>query len=353
MTDVLVRREGCLGRLTLDRPASLNALTLGMVRAIDAALTAWDRDDRVAVVLIEGEGERAFCAGGDIRTLYDAAREGAWAEARTYFLEEYRLDARLGGYPKPVVSVMHGLTMGGGIGLGAHVAFRIVTETSRLALPECGIGFSPDVGGTSLLGRAPGELGLHMALTGARLDAADAIACGFADRLVPAERLGALRDGLSGCGGRDEVAALIEALGVAPAASGLVAARDWIDRAYAHETAEAILAALASAPEPEAREAAAAIGRNSPGSVKIALRAVREARRTPALGACLEREFRVTLSRIRDPDFAEGIRAAVIDKDRSPRWQPARLEDVAEAEVARHFAVAPEAASLGLVAAAT
>ncbi len=337
MTDVLVRRGGHLGRLTLDRPASLNALTLGMVRTIDAALTAWDHDDAVAVVLIEGEGARAFCAGGDIRTLYDAAREGAWAEARTYFLEEYRLNARLGGYPKPVVSVMHGLAMGGGIGLGAHVAFRIVTESSRLALPECGIGFSPDVGSTFLLGRAPGELGLHMALTGARLDAADAIACGFADRLVPAGRLGALRDGLSGCRGREEVAALIEALAVAPAASGLAAARGWIDRAYTGETAEAILAALESAPEPEALAAAAAIGKNSPGSIKIALRAVREARHASTLGACLEREFRVTLSRIRDPDFVEGIRAAVVDKDRAPRWQPARLEDVTDVEVARHF----------------
>ncbi len=348
MTDVLVRREGRLGRLTLNRPASLNALTLGMVRTIDAALTAWNHDDEVAVVLIDGEGERAFCAGGDIRTLYDAAREGAWAEARTYFFEEYRLNAQLGGYPKPLVSVMHGLTMGGGIGLGAHVAFRIVTETSRLALPECGIGFSPDVGGTLLLGRAPSELGLHMALTGARLDAADAIACGFADRLVPAERLGALRDGLSGCRGHDEVVALIEALAVAPAASRLVAARGWIDRAYAHETAEAILAALAASSEEEAREAAATIGRNSPGSVKIALKAVREARRTPTLGACLEREFRVTLSRIRDPDFVEGIRAAVVDKDRRPQWRPARLEDVTEAEVARHFEPTDGETGLGL-----
>jgi enoyl-CoA hydratase len=350
VTDVLVRREGRLGRLTLDRPASLNALTLGMVRTIDAALTAWDHDDAIAAVLIDGEGERAFCAGGDIRTLYDAARGGAWAEARTYFFEEYRLNARLGRYPKPVVSVMHGLAMGGGIGLGAHVAFRIVTETSRLALPECGIGFSPDVGGTFRLGRAPGETGLHAALTGARLDPADAIACGFADRLVPSEQLGALRDGLSGCRGRDEVAALIEALAVAPAASRLVAARDWIDNAYAHETAEAILAALTSSSEGESREAATTIDRNSPGSVKIALRAVREARRTPTLTACLEREFRVTLSRIRDPDFIEGIRAAVVDKDRTPRWQPARLADVTEVEVARHF-VAPEGeAGLGLSA---
>ncbi len=334
--EIVARREGSLGHITLNRPAAYNALTLGMVRAIAAALDTWERDPQVAVLLLDGAGDRAFCAGGDIRALYEAARAGRHAVLAAFFGEEYRLNARLARFAKPIVTVMDGMTMGGGIGLGAHASHRIVTERSALAMPEVKIGFAPDVGGTYLLSRAPGGLGLHVALTGGRLDAADALSCGLADARVPTEALHDLRIALARCRGAADVSACVGALATAPGAGRLAASRGWIDRCYAPDTVEAILEALESAPEPDARAAAAEIAGNAPTSLKVTLRALRDAR-SLSLEDCLDREFRVSCSITRRPDFVEGVRAAVVDKDRNPRWQPARLADVSRQDVLRHF----------------
>ena len=335
--DVVARREGMLGHLTLNRPEAYNALTLAMARFIDAALDAWEVDPEVATVLIDGAGDRAFCAGGDIRALYEAAKAGQRSAVSEFFRAEYRLNARLARFPKPIVSVMDGMTMGGGIGLGAHASHRLVTERSVLAMPETRIGFVPDVGGTFLLSRSPGQLGLHLALTGGRLDAADALLCGLADRHVPSERLHVMRVALAHCRAESEVEACLAEVATPPAPGRLAGQRDWIDRCYAPNTVEEILAALRGAPEPEARAAGAEIAGNAPTALKVTLQALRDARHL-GLEACLDREFRVSRSITRMPDFVEGVRAAVVDKDRSPAWWPRRLEDVHRADVLRHFA---------------
>ena len=341
MSDVLVRRAASNGRLTLNRPATQNALTLPMVREIDAALAGWQVDDGVATILIDAEGERAFCAGGDIRAIYNAAKTGRWDEAAAFFAEEYRLNARIAAYPKPIVSLMHGTTMGGGIGLGSHASHRVVTERSVLAMPEARIGFYPDVGGTFLLSRAPGELGTHVGLSAGRLVPGDAIACGLADHYLRSERIADLRLGLESCRSAADIERLLSSLGERAEPGPLATARPWIDRCYAGDSAERIVAALRDAQEVEARQAADAIEGNSPTSVKVTLRAMRNARRGMSLEACLDQEFRITLSCIRDPDFLEGVRAAVIDKDRAPIWHPARLDEVSIEAVARHFAPTP------------
>ena len=345
--EIVARREGALGHVTLNRPAAYNALTLGMVEAIDAALDAWERDPQVAVLLIDGAGGKAFCAGGDIRALYEGARAGRHEVLTAFFRAEYRLNARLARYPKPIVAVMDGLTMGGGIGLGAHASHRVVTERSVLAMPEVKIGFAPDVGGTYLLARAPGELGLHLALTGGRLDAADALLCGLADVAVPSGGLHDLRIALARCRDGDDAGARLRDLAAPPSPAPLAAARSWIDRCYAAGTVEEILQALEAAPEAGARAAAADIAGNAPTSLKVTLKALRDARAFE-LERALETEFRISQSITRRPDFVEGVRAAVVDKDRDPRWHPARLGDVDRQDVLRHFKPA-DGPGLGLV----
>lgn len=334
--DVVARREGSLGHITLNRPAALNALTLGMVEAVDAALDAWERDPQVAVLLLDGAGDRAFCAGGDIRALSEAAAAGRHEVLTDFFRTEYRLNARLARFGKPIVAAMDGLTMGGGIGLGAHVAHRVVTERSVLAMPEVRIGFAPDVGGTYLLARAPGALGLHLALTGGRLTAADAMLCGLADVALPHGALHELRIGLALCRDGEAAAACLRTLAVALPEGPLAAARGWVDRCYAADSVAEILQALESAPEPEARAAAAEIAGNAPTSLAVTLQALRAARHL-SLEDCLEMEFRISCSITRRPDFVEGVRAAVVDKDRDPRWRPGRLGEVAREDVMQHL----------------
>jgi enoyl-CoA hydratase len=222
--EVLIRVEGVVGHVTLNRPRAINALTLDMVRVIDAALTAWVDDPAVAAVVIDGAGERGLCAGGDIRAIYEAARVGDPAPL-TFWREEYRLNARLASYPKPIVAVMDGIVMGGGIGVSAHASHRVVTERSSVAMPEVGIGLFPDVGATYLLSRAPGELGVHLALTGVTIGAADAMTCGLAARCVPSGRLDELVDLL-----RDGTEPDTALEGGGWAADGeLDQARQWID----------------------------------------------------------------------------------------------------------------------------
>ncbi|MEU6156445.1 enoyl-CoA hydratase/isomerase family protein [Actinosynnema sp. NPDC047251] len=323
MGEVDIRVERGVGRITLNRPEAINALTHDMVRAVDAALVAWAADDGVRSVLLDGAGDRGLCAGGDIRAVHRDAVAGGTATPG-FWADEYRLNARIARFPKPYTALMDGLVMGGGVGVSAHGSVRVVTERTRLAMPEVGIGLAPDVGGTYLLSRAPGESGTYAALTGGVLSGADAVHCGLADFLVPSGRLDALREGA------DVTAPAVE---VGP--SRLAANRTWIDACFAADTVEEILDRLvAHGEDATAKEIAA----KSPTALKVTLAALRRARALPDLEAVLEQEYRVSVACLRDHDLVEGIRAQIIDKDRSPRWSPATLSGVDDDAVAAHFA---------------
>jgi enoyl-CoA hydratase len=335
--DVLVRQYGALRRLTLNRPAALNALTLNMAATMSALLRAWATDASVGAVLIDGAGERGLCAGGDLRALYDAAKAKDRTLPANFWATEYRLDLLIARYRKPVVAVMDGLVMGGGVGLSAHAANRIVTERSSIAMPEAAIGYFPDVGASFLLARAPGQTGLHLALTGERIGAADAIYCGLADRHIPAAQLAALPVRLADCRTAEAVAARLGALARAPAPGRLAAGRPWIDRCYEAATVEEIVARLRASPAAEAHAASAALARMSPTSLKITLRNVRAAVSFKKVEQSFQQDYRVSLACLAEHDFVEGIRAAIVDKDRNPAWRPRQLEDVTVDIVERHF----------------
>jgi enoyl-CoA hydratase len=333
---VLAAVEGAMGHITLNRPKAINALTLEMVRLIDLALTRFELDPAVSVVVLDGAGERGFCAGGDIVALQESAKQGT-DDARIFWSEEYALNARIADYPKPIVAIMDGVVMGGGIGLAGHASHRLATERLVSAMPEVGIGFAPDVGGTWLLSRQDGELGTHLALTGARIGARDAIAAGLADRIVAAEAIPELLLDLRD-GDVDGSILTAEEVEVDLPAGNLVAARRWIAECYAHDTVEEIVAALKASRELPAKASAIGILAKSPTSLKVTLRALRSAAELPSLEDALRQELRVSVGFLRHPDFAEGIRAQVVDKDRKPRWNPARLEDVDAASLEPFFA---------------
>ncbi|TDQ50315.1 enoyl-CoA hydratase/isomerase family protein [Actinorugispora endophytica] len=339
--------EGGLGRVTLNRPRAINALTTGMIRDIAAALAVWEHDDAVRAVLVEGAGERGLCAGADIRALHASARARDGL-AEEFLREEYHLNARLRRYTKPVVAFMDGIVMGGGVGLSAHTAVRVVTERSRVGMPETDIGFLPDVGGTYLLSRTPGLLGAHAALTAARLGAADALLCGLADHYVTGDRLPGLAEAIAG--GADPASAAAEAAVASgePAGGVLEEARPWIDDCYDASTVAEVLERLRTRPEAAARRAAEEIEAKSPTSLAVTLRALNEARALADLEDCLNREYRITRALLETPDFLEGVRAAVIDKDRAPKWSPSALADVTAEEVEAFFA--PRGPELGLAA---
>ncbi|MEV7416378.1 enoyl-CoA hydratase/isomerase family protein [Streptomyces sp. NPDC089919] len=330
---VLLHTEGHAGYITLNRPKALNALSHPMVRRIEEALTAWAADPSVALVVIRGAGDRGLCAGGDIRAIHEDARTGGTASA-DFWRDEYRLNALIARYPKPYVALMDGIVMGGGVGVSAHGSVRIVTERSKVAMPETGIGFVPDVGGTYLLALAPGELGTHLALTGAPVSAADALLCGLADHFAPASALPDLARDLAGA----PVHRVLERYVAQPPPGALAAAREWIDHCYAADTAEEIVARLLASDVPAAKDAAGTLLAKSPTAVKVALAALRRARRLGPLERVLEQEYRVSCAALASPDLVEGIRAQVIDKDRDPHWSPATLEDVTPAAVDRYFA---------------
>ncbi|MGX1567243.1 enoyl-CoA hydratase/isomerase family protein [Streptomyces sp. NPDC055506] len=334
MTDVQFRTKGRAAHIVLNRPKALNALTHAMVRGIDEALTDWERDPAVEAVVITGAGERGLCAGGDIRGIHDDARHGDGTASAAFWRDEYHLNARIARYPKPYVAVMDGIVMGGGVGVSAHGSVRIVTERSRIAMPETGIGFVPDVGGTYLLGLAPGELGTHLALTGAQIGAGDALLCGLADHCVPSEALGRFVDDLADMPVREALARHVE-----PAPAGeLAGQREWIDSCFAAGTVEEIVERLLAHGDPAAKETAETLLAKSPTSLKVTLTALRRARRLGPLERVLEQEYRVSCAALSTPDLVEGIRAQVIDKDRDPRWSPATLGEVGDNDVERFFA---------------
>ncbi len=325
-----------VGHVTLDRPQALNALSYSMIRELTEVFTVWRHDSEVSLIVLDGAGERGFSAGGDIRELYEYATNGDAGEAREFFRSEYRLDAMIARYPKPVVAVMDGITMGGGIGLAGHAAIRIVTERSRVAMPETRIGFTPDVGGSWLLARAPGELGVHLALNSRTMDAADALHAGFADSFVPSERIPHLLQALAERADPGSPAEIVMLFDETPGPSALALARDWVDACYSAPTVREIitrLRAFADGRQPQAAAAYAAAAADeletlSPTALTVTLESVRRARTLPTLEAALEQEFRLVSWFIEHHDLREGIRAQVIDKDRSPKWSPDTLEGV-------------------------
>jgi enoyl-CoA hydratase len=333
---VVCERQGRIGRITLNRPKALNALNLAMIRTIRAALEAWERDARVDVIVLEGAGERGFCAGGDITVLHESARSDPGI-ALTLWREEYALDAYLARYPRRVVALMDGIVMGGGVGLTAHRGIRIVTERSVVAMPEVGIGLAPDVGAAFLLARAPGELGTHIALTSARLGPRDVLTCDLADHFVPSDRLPALIATLAGGDAAHAIAAAATQPPAEPTAT-LAHHRAWIDACYSAASVEEIHTRLRARPERAAADAADALREGSPTALKVTLRALRNARTMTTLEQCLVQDFRLSSRFLHHPDLSEGIRAAVIDKDRRPRWTPDQLADVTDEAVDRYFA---------------
>lgn len=333
-------RQGSAAIVRLDRPRALNSLTLPMVRAMKAALVRHATDASVSCVVLTGEGERGLCAGGDVRIVHDLGRRGD-PEATRFWREEFPLNALIARYPKPYVALMDGITMGGGVGLSAHGSLRIVTERTRLAMPETGIGYFPDVGATWLLPRAPGEAGTWMGLAGSEIGAADAIHAGLADLLVPSARLGELVAALAGLppdAGQDR--AVETAARFAVPAEGGVLARNaaLVDRTFRFDSVAEILTALAAEADPFAAEALATIGRRSPTSLKLTLKLLRLGRDSAGLEECLDREFAAAVHLLTQHDFYEGVRAALIDKDRAPKWSPATLDAVSDAAVDAYLA---------------
>lgn len=324
-----------VGLLTLNRPKAINSLTWPMVTAMTAALSAWADDPAVSAVVLRGAGERGLCAGGDVVAIYHSAKADG-ADARRFWYDEYLLNAQIGRYPKPYVSLMDGIVMGGGVGVGAHANTRVVTDTTKMAMPEVGIGFIPDVGGTYLLSRAPGQLGLHAALTEAPFSGADAIALGFADHYVPHDTLGRFTAAIIA----DGVSAALDAHAIAPPSTQLAAHRDWIDECYAHDSVGDIVAALAAHSSADANAAADLIATRSPIACAVTLESVRRAAKLATLEDVLVQEFRVSVASLRTHDLVEGIRAQLVDKDRNPQWSPASLAQVTLADIDAYFSSA-------------
>jgi len=327
MRDVYCHLEGTVGRITLQRPNALNALTHAMALQIEEAIDVW-RDD-VSLILIDAQGDKAFCSGGDIASLYASAQSGDIAYGRRFWQDEYRLNAKLSEYPVPIVSFLNGFVMGGGVGLGCHVSHRIVCETSKIAMPECGIGLMPDVGGSLLLANAPGYLGEYLGLTGARMGPADAIFAGFADWFVPYDEWETLKRYFTETG---DVTALAE-FAKAPEPSGLQASLDEVNRVFAQDSVGDILATLTDSDTDFAQRALKGLRRGAPLALACCHRALSTLRGTTDLRAALAFEFRFTARAVGQGDFPEGIRAAIIDKDNAPKWAHATVSDVTTEEI--------------------
>ncbi len=346
--EALIRRDGRALHITLNRPKALNALTLRMVREIWQALLAAKDDPSVGLVLLDGSGERALCAGGDVLSLYASRTEGSGL-ARSFWREEYRLNALIHRYPKPFVALQDGIVMGGGIGLSSHAQYRVVTDRAMLAMPETGIGLIPDVGGTWILGQAPGAVGLYLGLTGARMTGADAIQTGFSGTFAPAAALPALKQQVIDPAGApiDEI---IDGLGEEHPVptSALMALKPDIDRIFAPPTVEGILRELNTTTAEWAQKARAELLQKSPLALKATLAAIRQARHLPSLEAALNVEFRLCTRLFERGEFPEGVRALLVDKDKAPKWNPREIEDVTAQMVTDLLAPFPAGEELGL-----
>jgi len=333
--EVLCEKRGSAGLIVLNRPKALNALSLDMVRGMASALDAWEKDPTVTRIVVSGAGEKAFCAGGDIRSLHDLGKAGNHAEALTFWREEYVLNHRIKTYPKPYVALVDGIVMGGGVGVSLHGTVRVAGDRWLFAMPEVGIGFFPDVGGTYALPRLPGATGMWLALTGARIRRADAAALGLATHAVPTAAMDELRESL--VAGEDIETAIARFAAPAEPAPH-ASSRAVIDRCFSAPTVSEILARLdAEAPVSEfAAEAAATMRTKSPTSLRLTHA---QMLRGAALdfAAAMKLEYRMVTRILEGHDFYEGIRAVVIDKDQKPEWNPPTLDGVSDAAIARYF----------------
>ena len=343
--DILLERRGGLGIVTLNRPKALNTLSLAMYRVMDPKLLEWGGDPSVRAIVVRGAGDRAFCAGGDVRAIYDARahpqdRPGDYKA--DFFREEYRLIERVHRFPKPYIALMDGIAMGGGMGISVNGSHRVATERSLCAMPEVHIGLFPDVGATRYLNRCPGRIGLYLALTGARIKAADMLYCGFATHHVPHERVAELTDALAeaewrSSAERAQVDAVLARFHESPGEPPLASLRAPIDRCFSGAGVEEIIAALAREDSDWAQTTRATMERASPISLKITFHQMKLGGAGMDIEAALALEYRMTQHVMTGHDFFEGIRAVLVDKDQKPRWEHASLAEVSQAEVAQYF----------------
>ncbi len=318
MPDIDIRTTGRAGRITLTRPKALNALSYEMCLAIDTALRNWREDDEVDLIIIDAEGDKAFCAGGDIAKLYETGLAGDFSHGQTFWRDEYRLNALIFAYPKPIISFLQGFTMGGGVGIGCHGTHRVVGETSKISMPECAIGLVPDVGGSLMLALAPGRLGEYLGLTAFRMGPADAIYAGFADHFIPQATWPDLIELLEASGNAELVTDHAQ-----PAPDGkLQQMQPEIDQYFAGETLEDILISLRSEDTDFTAKAMDMMGQHSPLSMACTVEMIHRLR-GPSLTMhrALDMEYRFTYRAQEHGDLIEGIRALIIDRDRSPSWQ--------------------------------
>jgi enoyl-CoA hydratase/carnithine racemase len=338
--DLIARKEGSAGIIRLNRPKAINAVTLEMFHDIDKALDAFEVDPDIAVIVLEGAGERGLCAGGDIRALWESSKVKGDL-GKILWRDEYILNARIKKFPKPYVAFMDGIVMGGGVGLSAHSSHRVVTEKTKLAMPEVGLGFFPDVGGTWLLSHSPGEIGTYFGLTGQTMNGPDAIHAKFADAVVSSSKLPAVREALtkvaSGATSAN-IRKLIDGFSTGETAGPVAAMQAKIDALFSHDRMEDIVGALQRDGSELALATLKTLNEKSPRGMVVTLKLLRLARTARSLEECLVREYRAALEVFASDDFREGVRAAVIDKDRSPKWSPLRIEDVTPAMVAPYFA---------------
>lgn len=329
MTDIYIRQDGHAGRITLNRPKALNALTYEMCLAIENALWAWRSDPTVKLVLIEAQGNKAFCSGGDIAEMYATGSSGDYAYGQRFWRDEYRMNALVAEYPKPVISFLQGFTMGGGVGVGCHGSHRVVGESSKIAMPECGIGLIPDVGGSYLLARAPGRIGEYLGLTTDRMGPGDAIFAGFADLYIPEDAWPSVKASICADGN----VASLHAEANQPPASRLQAAQPMIDRLFADRTLKDVVRTLREESDEFAKEAFSKLSRNAPLSMACTLEILHRLRSESLdIRNAFELEYRFTSRSMEKGDFIEGIRAAIINKDKAPNWRHS-LDGVPDAEM--------------------
>ncbi|MEO0671012.1 MAG: enoyl-CoA hydratase/isomerase family protein [Pseudomonadota bacterium] len=343
----LIRVEGRAGRITLNRPRQINALAYEQVAPIHDALTAWADDPDVKLVILDGAGDRGLCAGGDVLHLYHA-RDTEPELAERFWRDEYALNSAIHRYPKPFVAIMDGIVMGGGIGLSGHASHRVVTERSKLAMPETTIGLIPDVGGTWLLAHAPGEMGLYLGLLGERMGAADAIYAGFADTHVPSEELPGLIAELTSPDG-DPAGTAIAEVATAPPEALHALRQDAIDRMFGHADLASVITALSAPDAPDwAGWALETIEAKSPLAMQLTFESIRNAGAQPSLEDALAVEYRLANRLYQHGEFVEGIRALLVDKDKSPKWAHGSAADVPADMVAQWMAPGPDVSELGL-----
>jgi enoyl-CoA hydratase len=334
---LIIRKEGALGRITLDRPKALHALDRAMCIGMYEALTAWATDPGVSAVLVDhAEGTRGFCSGGDIRLLSESAKSDG-KDAKDFFRTEYKLNCLIQSYKKPYIAIIDGITMGGGVGISVHGTYRVATENTTFAMPETGIGLFPDVGGGWFLPRLKGEIGNWIAQTGARLKAADCVYAGIATHYVPSAGLPALKAGLA----TGDAAAVLAEAHQDPGPAPLLANRGAIDRLFAFDTVEEIFAALERDGSDWAKAQLATLKTKSPQTMKVALRQIRTGGKLTSFVENMKMEFRIAARVVMRPDFSEGVRATIVEKDNAPKWNPADLQGVTPALLDEIFAPLP------------